>query len=108
MNKLHPLLQNFSMKQPLEVIVVELKCDILCSLAALLNVSGCLTHVHAPSHMYVHAPCTCTLTHVHAHCHSHLGDREKTSVCAQLEGALALSPIAVFMDLFVCLFVCLS
>ena len=39
MNKLHPLLQSFSTKQDLEVVVVDLEIDVLCSLAAELNVS---------------------------------------------------------------------
>ena len=38
MNKLHPLLQSFSTKQHLEVVVVDLKSEVLCSLAAELNV----------------------------------------------------------------------
>ena len=36
--KLIPLLQNFSSKQPLEVLVVDLKVEHLCSLAAEVNV----------------------------------------------------------------------
>ena len=38
MTKLIPLLHNFSSKQPLEVLVVDLKVEHLCSLAAEVNV----------------------------------------------------------------------
>lgn len=34
-----PLFQKFSIKQQLEVMVVDLKPDVLCSLAAEINVS---------------------------------------------------------------------
>lgn len=37
-NKLLPLFQKFSMKQQLDVIVVELKADVLCSFSAQVNV----------------------------------------------------------------------
>lgn len=39
-NKLLPLFQKFSMKQQLDVIVVDLKLDILCSFSAEVNVSN--------------------------------------------------------------------
>jgi hypothetical protein len=38
-NKLLPVFQKFSMKQQLEVMVVDLKPDILCSFSAEANVS---------------------------------------------------------------------